>query len=695
VPAPICICRRKAARARGLGRLVTLTGLGLLLFAASAQASYQSTVVADAPNNYWRLNEASGNALDLGSGTTAQGAPAGAITRQLANGLNDGGFGVGVTGTGYFEFGNAVDRFNGASNYSLEGWFKASRSNGTGVLVSNSTTATNTGGGFTLSFTGLFLDCLRDGGGGYAIGIGTAITPNVWIYAVCTVEAVAKQQKLYIDGALTGTGGLGASWTNATGPVRISTPAYPSSFEGLSDIAIYKSALSAEQVKNHFIAAGGSNWPGSTVAPAISGTPNLGSSLSATPGTWTNSPSVTYQWLLNGQEIAGETGPTYVVRDHNGGAQVSVRVVASNASGASYAFSNSIKIASPPANTVAPSVSGTAAVGSVLSATSGTWSGSPEGFTYQWTNNFSPIPGATGPSYTLTAADAGATIEVEVASKNATGGTSYPTSSSNSIEVPPAPVNLSAPTITGVAAVGSALSASSGTWSNNPTSYAYQWTRDGVNISEATGHTYTTTAADAGHAIAVVVSATGAGGTGAPLASAGLAIPTATVAPASPSIAPTLLASSSGPRALALTLEVKLAATIRTAAAVQTALNAALKKCARLKAVKKAACQAAARSKFPLPAVAYTLNTDARLLIAISQSIKGTKSKGGRCLPGGHGKPCRSTLTVLTVAASAGKGPGSVAIGSPKLKPGRYQVVVTATSTRETASVAKQLTVTR
>ena len=81
-----------------------------------------------------------------------------------------------------------------------------------------------------------------------------------------------------------------------------------------------------------------------------------------------------------------------------------------------------------------------------------------------------------------------------------------------------APVNTAPPTITGTATVGQTLTANEGTWSNNPTSFSYQWLRCNgggngcVPITGATSKTYTPTAADAGHAIRVRVTATNADG---------------------------------------------------------------------------------------------------------------------------------------------------------------------------------------
>jgi hypothetical protein len=62
------------------------------------------------------------------------------------------------------------------------------------------------------------------------------------------------------------------------------------------------------------------------------------------------------------------------------------------------------------------------------------------------------------------------------------------------------PVNTAVPQATPASvAVGAVVSVTMGTWSNSPTSYAYQWRRGGppgTNIAGATAATYTTIAAD-------------------------------------------------------------------------------------------------------------------------------------------------------------------------------------------------------
>lgn len=58
---------------------------------------------------------------------------------------------------------------------------------------------------------------------------------------------------------------------------------------------------------------GGAPPPVNTVAPAISGTPLVGETLTSTTGTWDDASSHLYQWRRDGVAIAGATASTYVM----------------------------------------------------------------------------------------------------------------------------------------------------------------------------------------------------------------------------------------------------------------------------------------------------------------------------------------------------------------------------------------------
>jgi hypothetical protein len=65
-------------------------------------------------------------------------------------------------------------------------------------------------------------------------------------------------------------------------------------------------------------------------APQVTGSPTLGSRLDSTTGSWnTQGLSFTRQWLRDGQDIAGATDTSYVVRGADIGHRLSVRVTAS------------------------------------------------------------------------------------------------------------------------------------------------------------------------------------------------------------------------------------------------------------------------------------------------------------------------------------------------------------------------------
>lgn len=95
------------------------------------------------------------------------------------------------------------------------------------------------------------------------------------------------------------------------------------------------------------------------------------------------------------------------------------------------------------------------------------------------------------------------------------------------------PINITLPTVAGQATEGQTLSASHGSWSTLPTSYAYQWQdcnslgASCTDIAGATNAWYLLRASDVGHTIRVQESASNAAGTSSPATSAATAVVTA------------------------------------------------------------------------------------------------------------------------------------------------------------------------
>jgi len=103
-----------------------------------------------------------------------------------------------------------------------------------------------------------------------------------------------------------------------------------------------------------------------------------------------------------------------------------------------------ITTALTPANTVLPTVTGTAMQGQVLTGTDGAWTNKPTTFTRQWQRCDAsgaacvPIPGATAQAYTVALEDVGATIRYSVVAAN-TAGTSISAVSAQTAAVVAAP----------------------------------------------------------------------------------------------------------------------------------------------------------------------------------------------------------------------------------------------------------------
>src|SRR5581483_11330295 len=200
---------------------------------------------------------------------------------------------------------------------------------------------------------------------------------------------------------------------------------------------------------------GGTGPPPRNLAPpAAAGRPEPGSVVTAVEGGWSNASSFSYRWLWcepGGEEcsaIPGATSWTYGVGERDAGRALRLEVTARNAAGAAAARSAPALVGgtearttaaapraapgkppqkSAPRNTAPPAITGEAGVGKTLTASAGSWSGSPASFRYRWLrcgasgSSCAAVAGATATAYAVTGADVGRALRVEVTAANAFG----------------------------------------------------------------------------------------------------------------------------------------------------------------------------------------------------------------------------------------------------------------------------------
>jgi hypothetical protein len=260
-------------------------------------------------------------------------------------------------------------------------------------------------------------------------------------------------------------------------------------------------------------------------APVVTGEPEIGEQLLASVGGWDGTPTAyAYEWRRDLSVIDDEIAPVYTPTVEDEGFTLRVGVRGVNIGGAgSLTYSTAIgpvggaaAPGAPPLNLTLPAITGTPAVGSILSSSVGSWANAPTAYVRQWRRGGTDIVGATGVTYTCVAADLGAMISVAVTANNTLGS-----ATAISLEVGPVtdapvegvpPVNATPPSISGQRQVGQVLTVDVGTWTGEPTTYEYEWRRGAEIIAGAIAQTYTLVALDQGWTIYCRVTAINASG---------------------------------------------------------------------------------------------------------------------------------------------------------------------------------------
>ncbi len=144
--------------------------------------------------------------------------------------------------------------------------------------------------------------------------------------------------------------------------------------------------------------------------PVVEGSAVVDQALSAGPGAWSPAPSrLLYQWTANGRPLDGATTATLTPAPELVGKSIGLTVTARK-----WGYEPVTVRATPTAKvapgvlstTVAPRLTGSSRLGQTLSLDAGSYA--PEGdVSVQWSRNGATVPGATGATYPLTAADLG------------------------------------------------------------------------------------------------------------------------------------------------------------------------------------------------------------------------------------------------------------------------------------------------
>ncbi|MGO4454969.1 peptidoglycan DD-metalloendopeptidase family protein [Arthrobacter sp. RAF14] len=153
-----------------------------------------------------------------------------------------------------------------------------------------------------------------------------------------------------------------------------------------------------------------------------------------------------------------------------------------------------------------PTIAGTAAVGQTLRAVPGTWDPAAT-FSYQWLLVGTAVAGATGSTWAPPATALGKTVSVRVTGSRAGFATATRTSGATAA-LQRGTIATVQPVITGVPAPGQTVTVNPGTWNPRPSTFTYQWRRNGANIAGATTASYKVATADTGTDLAAVVTGT-------------------------------------------------------------------------------------------------------------------------------------------------------------------------------------------
>jgi len=246
--------------------------------------------------------------------------------------------------------------------------------------------------------------------------------------------------------------------------------------------------------------------PTLTGTVTITGTAQVGQTLTANTSSLGGSGTISYQWKRGDANI-GSNSSAYQVQTADVGSAITVTVTRSGNLGSITSAPVVVTNPSLPELTGTVSITGSAAVGQTITANTSLLGGSGT-ISYQWKRGDANI-GSNSSAYQVQSDDVGTAITVTVTRSGNTGSiTSAPVIVTDP-SLPEPPALTGTITISGTAQVGETLTANTDSLGGSGTIF-YQWKRGGTEIG--TNNSYTVQYADVGTAITVTVTRSGNSG---------------------------------------------------------------------------------------------------------------------------------------------------------------------------------------
>lgn len=440
------VMARDAFGNQALSDIVRITVAG----SVAPPGSYAQSVLADEPNNYWRLGDPSGTAgVDLAGkddllfrpGVTlgAEGAIGGETdTAATFNGTLDG---IAVDRT--LDFRPQV--------FSQEAWFKTGSITGGQIFgYGNTQTTVSTDFDRVLYMSNLgrlFFGVRPNGATRQTVSSVASYNDNQWHHVVATLGSNGMQ--LFVDGVLVGSrtditsawqfdgfwriGGdnLG-SWTNRP------TNRY---FNGqLDDVAIYPAVLPLSRIQAHYVASGRNVIapPAPPVAAFTSTTEGLTASVDGTTSSDANGPITDYAWNFGD----GGTGSGVTAQHvYAAGGTYDVTLTVTDNTGLTNSVTHPVTVTAPPPNQV-PTADFSSTASNLAAAFDGSASADADGTITGYAWDFGDSTSGTGATANHTYATEG-TYAVKLTVTDDDGATGSVTKNVT-VTAPPADTVLAA-----------------------------------------------------------------------------------------------------------------------------------------------------------------------------------------------------------------------------------------------------------